>query len=417
MPENQTAPAQDQTSVIPPELLSVLSLAEANGGDALADAMKILERNDIKIVGADNKGIYDDRNTPGQQAPVQQNAPAPAQAPNPAPAPAKQNTDPNNILNDFIEPNAAPANSIVANSIEDITKILKDKYNIQDIPTFLESADKWRSKATQSEQEIQRLQNFKGAWDNLPPDLQDVMVAYYENRDYTEILNSPKFINLNKPFEQQDIAKVVRYLNPDINLSNKDADDYVDLGDIKDPSVKALINTAKTQYAREQASYKANLTSQKTAQQEDQRKFVSSVDASLQKLTTTLPTTAAERVKDVAGVLKSGDIEGSLFYQGDLLREDAAERAYYALHGKALIAAAKEKIAELNKTIETTVSGGSGDQPRQFKRGSNGQAPKPREVEHAEEFANAVSKRGSVYDPDPQKDENARKNARPAWVS
>ena len=96
---------------------------------------------------------------------------------------------------------------------------------------------------------------------------------------------------------------------------------------------------------------------------------MSSISSSVENLTSTYKKIAQEKVKNINEILSSDDVEGKLLTDDKgLYLADAAERVYFALHGKDELKKIYDAYAKLKDEYEQVLSKGT-DKPNE-KRGT-----------------------------------------------
>lgn len=241
---------------------------------------------------------------------------------------------------------------------------LKSAFGVDDLNTLKKSADKWRKDSIEYSKVKTEYEDIKGLITNLPPEIKSAIDAYAKQEDYTAAFNKNiTRVDYSKPFEENDITKLVKEYFPDENVTDPDGMDYIDLSDKYSKEAKILKSTAKDKFnlLQEKNIEKQNAENSRIRNQKEA--YEGTVKSSIDLLKKSIPEELKQnRISEIDKLLTSGNL-GPVFFDKGGLREDAAERAFYALNGKKIIKALQSALNEQSETVQQTIAKG-GESPR-----------------------------------------------------
>jgi len=259
-------------------------------------------------------------------------------------------------------------NIIIPKEIESVlAPVIQKNFGIEkgDIKTFLKSAAEWRKSASQYEAEKNKwtadkdglekeLSLWKGIVNEAPQPIIDALQAYYNpaKGDWREVIREHLFApDFNRPFEHQDLKQVIRYFNKNLNLDDKERDDYIDLEDKSNPYVRALIEQTQSLFNKKKKEIDDYLTSLEQNQATFRQSLDSSVKSSLDNLRETIPQLSRKVSEEIESIMRSeAPFDLSYLKNSDgTFRKDAALRIYNMLHAQEDIAALRDA---LNRVIK-----------------------------------------------------------------
>lgn len=265
-------------------------------------------------------------------------------------------------ISDVVDLKGTPAPEKVSfKNVEELNAFIKKEFSIDDAATLLNSAKDWRKGATETGTITSKYNNLAKAIQEAPPILFEALDAYWKGEDYkshlSKVLNE---VDYSLPFEKQNVSLLIKKISPDVNVSDPNADGYLDLTDEKNSAVKALVNSVKTQYLTEQTSLsekKARITKD---QSDKAASFLNSITSSVEAFKTQYPKVDAKYIKVVEEVLASDDVEARLLLdEKGKVRPDAAEGIYFFFNGKAKVQELAKAYVKLQTQYQELLGRGS----------------------------------------------------------
>lgn len=254
-------------------------------------------------------------------------------------------------------------------TIDELKSAYKDKFGIEDPEKLLEVGTKWRSDSAKLGELQKNYDKITNWYKSIPTEYRNLLNAYSTGQDVKPFVAQLTSLDYSKTFEQHDIKTLIKEVAPNINVNDTTLDDYIDVTDLRDPAVKATLELAKERYNNKQAAIQREREGMTKSQEAYATSVMSSISSSVENLTSTYKKIAQEKVKNINEILSSDDVEGKLLTDDKgLYLADAAERVYFALHGKDELKKIYDAYAKLKDEYEQVLSKGT-DKPNE-KRGT-----------------------------------------------
>lgn len=254
-------------------------------------------------------------------------------------------------------------------TIDELKAAYKEKFGIEDPEKLLEVGTKWRGDSAKLGELQKNYDKITNWYKSIPTEYRNLLNAYSQGQDVRPFIQQLTSLDYSKTFEQHDIKTLLKEVAPSINTSDKELDDYIDVTDLRDPAVKATLELAKERYNNKQAAIQREREGMTKSQEAYSTSVLSSISTSVENLTSTYKKIAQEKVKNINDILSSDDVEGKLLTDNKgLYLPDAAERVYFALHGKDELKKIYDAYAKLKDEYEQVLSKGT-DKPNE-KRGT-----------------------------------------------
>jgi hypothetical protein len=361
-------------------------------------------------------------NQPQQQAPTPPASPAAPAPPAPAPAPAAtppapaasapagnaapdaDDDDPGSDINQFLptpNQNAGKAGAMVFNNMQDFTAALQRDFGIADPATAMTAFKKTRAQVQKLMPVAKAYEDLQTALKSLPGPVLDLIEDYHQGGDWqarvTELQN---LVDYTKPFEKQDVVKVMSVLNPTLNFTDYAKDGYIDLKDSKDPTVHGLILNTKELYKQKANEQSARIQQNEARWNQQLETEKTAIAQSIDNLVDQLPQKKLHHTRRKAVEQFMASSKGNPYiYNDGKFTDNAAQIAYYAVFGPEIVPAMQKALQASNGTVDAIVNRG-GEQPRPFN--SQSTPAQPKLPDHVESMVKANGG-GSIYDMDTNK--------------
>lgn len=210
------------------------------------------------------------------------------------------------------------------------------------------------SKVTDEYQKAKQVEDF---FTKMPDDLFGIVTAYANNQDYRAEMhkNINNTIDYSKPFEQQDLKKLLFIYDSENFTSDKFSTDE-DYQEFKESDYgKAISKLVKDRFEKEKSVFVDNRTRFMQKSDEIKKKLEASVETTVGDLKTSIPYFKEAQINDVTKTLVGGqNAILSLFFNADgTYTKDAAKKISMIKFGEQAIEKQKEFI---RKRLETQVN-------------------------------------------------------------
>ena len=220
--------------------------------------------------------------------------------------------------------NATP--KIEVKSLDDVTKLIKEKYNMDDVGTFIDTYDKQREnaqKANKFKDELDVLNNF---YESLPKNYRDGLLSYGKGEgDYKKYFREDG-IDFNKAFEEQDKKGLIAHYMPEVT-------DEIDFTDSKN---KVVEQSLKKLYQQDVQRQQTELTSSAAKVKARIDGYNNARQATVQALTQSFPDLESDQKGAITKILNSNDLirDLGLIDKDGNFTADAAEKIFWLKYGK-----------------------------------------------------------------------------------
>lgn len=297
----------------------------------------------------------------------QKTEPQKAEVKTETPVATTQTTSPNEeeseefTVNDIVK-TKTPAERVLS-TFDDANKVAEKEFGQKDLNTLLSSAKKWRGDSQKLPELQKQNEQYKSFLGDLPQDLKDVLNAYAKGEDYTAPFKNGRLsLDSKIPFEKQDLKQLASIYAADVNVSDPESDDYIDLDDAKSPATKMLTKQLKENFnnaINTEAEKRTNIEKEAIARKEQ---YLTSVNDSASKLQS-LPYAKPKDIQNVKALLESGDMS-SLFHGEDgKILPNIAETVFWAKNGEKIVNIHKQAIEQLQSQLSELLAKG-GNQVR-----------------------------------------------------
>ena len=269
-------------------------------------------------------------------------------------APAASESDEISVA-DLIGTKPQPKTTI--DSLEKLSTIVEKEWGHKNVDTLLNSAKKWREDSKKLNETAKELGQFKDLFTEMPPAIKQALELYQKGQDFTSpFKSSDANINYNESFEKQDIIALAKVFTPDVNVSDVEGDDFVDITE-DNTTTRLLKKSIKDNFIAKQQEIEQTRSTLTTQATENKTRFLNDVATSVNQLTS-LPFVKPNALKAVEETMKSGDLRPVFVDEKGLLLPDAAKRLYFATNGEKLVGTYQKAISELQEQIALLISKG-----------------------------------------------------------
>lgn len=209
--------------------------------------------------------------------------------------------------------------------------------NAADMFGQIKKADELKDKLTETELKAAEVTNF---FTSLPVEIKASIQAYAEGKDYKGVLKKVVggTLDYSKPATYYSQKDMIRAYNPDISSD--------DMEDMTDREAKALYDSAVLRYESEHKEYSQNTERLVKDSEQKAMVFLDSVKETLSELDKTEYNIKKDTKSYLENKMKS-NISDLFFNDKGQYHKDAAEKLYFAIHGKEIVQAL---ISEIEKT-------------------------------------------------------------------
>ena len=249
-------------------------------------------------------------------------------------------------------------------SIEDLSKAIKDGYDINDVSTFLNSADKWREDSQKYSDLEKNHGNLVDGLASLPQPIKDAITAWGNAGDYEEAFyNAGNRLDFDMSFSDHDREDIVAHYFPERlqSLADKKANDENFKDEDYEERVKDLYASAEPSYKRDKEAFETQRATYLQQQQDAQKAVKDSARSSVDGLKQAYPNFSREDLQRINQRLVTGDIVSEFINKDGTYKKDAAEKLALAMFGKSVIKNVQEKAKRDagNKATEEVVGRGN----------------------------------------------------------
>lgn len=249
-----------------------------------------------------------------------------------------------------------------------LTERIKDKVgDFKDLQSFFdERLPGMRQIVSKAKEHETKFNTIQDQINNAPEPIRQMLVASAKDDLVGAREAAQRFLNYvdySKPFADQ--AKVaVQALMPKLNTTDPNGKDYYDLDDKEDAKAQNLKIIAEDLFNKEKKDTEARVKDNQDRYEKLQGKATSVLTSSIQKLNDSLPDDFPQKVafmKDVDRTWRSTDGIDSIFYDKEGVPvEDAAERSFFAIHGKSIVAWYENALYEAEMEKQNLIASGVG---------------------------------------------------------
>lgn len=242
--------------------------------------------------------------------------------------------------------------------------IAGDNVNVKTF--FEETLPQWRKTISKASEYENNYKAISEQVNSAPEPIRNALIAAAKGdmaaaRQYASGMSN--FIDYSKPFADQ--AKVaMKVLMPKINIEDASADNFVDIDDDSDPKIKNLKAVAEDLFNKEKVQENSRMEREAKEGKERQAKAVARLQESIKKLNDNLPDDLEKKgsyMKSVESVWRSQDGVERIFFEEDGTPvEDAAERAFNALHANEVYAFYQQALYDLQTELQNVLASGVG---------------------------------------------------------
>ena len=249
-----------------------------------------------------------------------------------------------------------PAKTLTIEKAEDILPTVKAKYGmdlkeIKDLPKFFESVDKFRADSQKLPEVEKERDQLKGFYEGMSPELLAINTAFYEGKDYTQLVKKAVF-DYNLDADKQKAETLVNHYYKD----KFTADQLATIGTEElDPTVALAIESSKDKYNIEKQAKKDQTLAYENQAKETYKKFTASVDSSISNLEKSFPGVAPDAKVKVKTIMSGGikKVAEILCNPDGTFKPEAAEGLLLYLDGRNVIL---ELMAAADRQAETRVN-------------------------------------------------------------
>lgn len=244
-------------------------------------------------------------------------------------------------------------NKVEFGNLDEALEHIKDKYSIDDLGTFFNSADKWRKGAQDIDETQEKFDDIQNAFSELPEPLFNAFQAWANGKDWTGEVQNAGLLDYKSDFEDYETYDIVNHYFPD----EYEEDDFTENSD--DATVKRAAKLAKKQYEAEQESFEDQRAEYMRKGEDLQKVLKSSTSSSVDKLRESFPDFSKDALKKVKDTMISGDLTSLFFNKDGSYTDDAAEKIALLLYGRDEIIKANNRTKKSQEVLRSSVAKGS----------------------------------------------------------
>ncbi len=250
-----------------------------------------------------------------------------------------------------------PLEEVKLTSFADVAAFAKDHAGIelkdvQDMVSFIDQYKKFQQEAAQAA-ELQRVvSTYESTLNSLPPEIDLLVKAHLNGENYETVLQKLQkkaAFDFTKPVTAHDDVQLINhYTGKDFTKETFDK---------LEPAVQeSYLDIAKRKYEADQNEFSSIEKNTKSAIEQRQKNFQASVESSISKMLTGLPSMDKAAVDRVRRVMMS-DLSSLLFTKDRTYTPEAAENIAYMLYGKQIVQAQAQTIGDLVAKIRNESEG------------------------------------------------------------
>lgn len=227
---------------------------------------------------------------------------------------------------------------------EELEGLLKDKFNVEDPQEFFENAEKWKQEAEEKQKVEKEYTQILEDLGNMPQEIKDIVAAWANGDDFTQLFQEGKRLNYSEDFEKQSTDRLVQHYLPE---EYEELQEDFDAGDISkeeyDKQLRLLSRTTKRLFNDEKKSIAAERERLERKEKENIQNFNQSAKQSLEALQESFPNFNKTELNKINSILVDGNIEELFFNENGTYNKDAAVKIAYALYGSKIVEGVKSK--------------------------------------------------------------------------
>tara|TARA_R110002020_G_scaffold220785_1_gene428730 strand:+ start:10118 stop:11290 length:1173 start_codon:yes stop_codon:yes gene_type:complete len=316
-----------------PEIAAVLKMASGEKGDTTAKEETVVAEKDNKETETEKEAVKEEEVTEDSE----------------------EDTNKEVADSNFYKKTekADKDNKADFSNLDEALEHIKDKYSIDDLGTFFNSADKWRKGAQDIDETQEKFDDIQNAFSELPEPLFNAFQAWANGQDWTEEVQNAGLLDYKSDFEDYETYDIVNYYFPD----EYEEDDFTENSD--DATVKRAVKLARKQYEAEQESFEDQRAEYMRKGENLQKVLKSSTGSSVDKLRESFPDFSKDALKKVKDTMISGDLTSLFFNKDGSYTDDAAEKVALMLYGRDEIIKANNRTKKSQEVLKTSVAKGS----------------------------------------------------------
>lgn len=223
-------------------------------------------------------------------------------------------------------------------NIDDLTKSLKEKHNIDDLNIVFDKLSELEEKKEELDKISTEMGNIQSLFQNMPSALYQAISAYEKGESWREKILSND-LDLTKSVDSFSDKEIVDAMSPG-KVTEEDWEEYKD--EDGDPNIKryvsALIETSKSSFNSKKASFDKAIEDNIAEGKKRNEMFNSSIEASKSRLKSQFGDVDMSLVNDIEKIFKQPQGINSIFYdENGMLKDDAFARMAMAQHGEDLV--------------------------------------------------------------------------------
>lgn len=234
----------------------------------------------------------------------------------------------------------------------ELNDIVKTKFGIDDVGTFLNSANTWRGQAQKVNEVQERMELIEADLQALPYEIKVGIDAWSKGEDYTKVLQNSTRLNYEVDFSQQDSDLLVQHYLPEeydelMEKFNKD-ENFTE--DALEEQLKLLSRTTKRFFNEEKQAVKEQRDNYAKEVIAKQKAFKDSALVSVESLQKSYPDFSKTDLNNIRQTLVEGKVDNLLYKSDGSYTDNAAELVAFMLHGKKILEQVENKGVRKGKS-------------------------------------------------------------------
>lgn len=222
--------------------------------------------------------------------------------------------------------------------LQEFGKYVQEKYAIDNVQTFFNTVDKQRRDSMELPKVKRELDSYNKSLGNLPDDLASALEIHWKTGgkgDYKKaFMEHQAPFDVSKSFSEHDLNDLAKQFMPKANISDAAMPEFIDLTDKTNPATKQLLGMLKDKYDTVQQQWKEKRVSSNSRSEDLERTFSESVDASVNDLTSKLPTVTKGQVDHIKTLIRNGDADSIVYDEAGNIKKEAARNIWWAKNGE-----------------------------------------------------------------------------------
>jgi len=225
----------------------------------------------------------------------------------------------------------------------ELNEVVKKKFGVEDIPTFLSSAETWREQAQEGAKIKEQYESIIADLNSMPPNLSMAIQSWVNGEDYAKVLDQQR-LDFNVSFEKQDKTVLVQhYLSEDFQEEKEKLDNGDSTPEEFKRAIELLSKSAKKLFEGDKQSIETQRVQYESKLRENEKKLKQSSLDSVKSLRQHFPLFNNSEVDKIQNVLLNKEVDALLYNPDGTYKIDAAKKTAFIMFGDKMLEQIKKQ--------------------------------------------------------------------------